>query len=226
MLEETQALLRDGKVEDAKARLEAAVRRKAASNHERAVELQHQIRLAEDPDVMREALVGLSDEQFAALEQGDLPRELESEYEVLADRIRRLAGDQLAAAKAERQERLAAEIARRERAEKAREHESRSLQAKKEAYISILETTGVRVVQSVSVTKISSHWQATLTVRDSWHRRHRQNRLQDAQVLWKTWALLASPDDLDRARIKILDRMGNEVGGSRLLAGSMIWVQD
>ena len=56
--------------------------------------------------------------------------------------------------------------------------------------------------------------------------RHKQVRLQDAQLLWKAWAGLASPDKPDSARIKIVDLGGNEVGRSRFLAGSLIWVQD
>lgn len=65
-----------------------------------------------------------------------------------------------------------------------------------------------------------------ITVADRWHYEPYQIRLQMGQALWKLWAGIHSPNEPDKARISIRDQMGNEVGGSRLLGGSLIWVQE
>ena len=67
---------------------------------------------------------------------------------------------------------------------------------------------------------------ADLTVTNLWHVQTYQIRLQMAQNLWKTWAIIHSPKNSDMARIRILDFNGNEVGGSRTWGGSLIWVQE
>ena len=59
---------------------------------------------------------------------------------------------------------------------------------------------------------------------NSWHRDVYQVRYQVAQTLWKAWAGIHSPNEPDKARIDILDLNGNKVGGSRIWAGSLIWV--
>lgn len=83
------------------------------------------------------------------------------------------------------------------------------------------------LVSSVTFEKIGNDvWQARLTVNNLWHVRAYQLRLQDAQVLWQAWAGIRSSSNPDLARIKLVDFSGNEVGGSRALAGSLIWVQD
>ena len=81
---------------------------------------------------------------------------------------------------------------------------------------------GLKLVDRVSIRDAT----ATLTVTNLWHVRQKQIRLQDAQVLWQLWAQIASPENLDHARLKLVDGMGNSVGGSRILAGSLIWVVD
>ena len=92
-------------------------------------------------------------------------------------------------------------------------------------YMAALEAADVKLIKNVSVRRINDEgWEATLTVANLWHIRHYQIRLQDAQSLWEAWALIASPKEPDRARIKLVDLNGNEVGGSRMLGGSLIWV--
>lgn len=59
-----------------------------------------------------------------------------------------------------------------------------------------------------------------------WFLMPKQLRLQAAQNMWQLWAKLDSPRDLDKARIKLLDQNGNKVGGSGLLAGSMVDVDE
>jgi uncharacterized protein YgiM (DUF1202 family) len=72
----------------------------------------------------------------------------------------------------------------------------------------------------------ASSGQAIVTVTNAWHYQPYQVRYQAAQGLWKLWASIESPSASDNARIKLVDQMGNEVGGSRMWAGSMIWVQE
>jgi hypothetical protein len=47
-----------------------------------------------------------------------------------------------------------------------------------------------------------------------------------AKMLWKAWASIHNPTNPDKARISIRDVTGGEVGGSRVWAGSLIWVDD
>lgn len=100
------------------------------------------------------------------------------------------------------------------------------LQSKLDAYIAVLEAGKVSVVRRVGVEQNGNIWTAILTVDNVWHMKLYQIRLQDAQTLWKAWASIASPNDPDLARISIVDLHGNEVGGSRVWGGSLIWVQE
>ena len=102
------------------------------------------------------------------------------------------------------------------------------LASKLEAFIAILSSDPIasKIVKNVSVAQSGDRWTATITVQNVWHLRAKQVRLQDAQTFWKAWAVIASANNLDMARIKMVDLNGNEVGGSRLTAGSMLWVQD
>src|SRR6266536_6329565 len=68
----------------------------------------------------------------------------------------------------------------------------------------------VSVVDHLTIYYDNGLWTATLTVKNIWHLRHKQLRLQDAQTLWDTWAHVASPKDLSRSRIKLVDYKGNE----------------
>ncbi len=76
-------------------------------------------------------------------------------------------------------------------------------------------------------TKDRNPW-ITVTVKNNWHYEPEQIRKQAAQSMWELWARTALAQNLteevDSARIKIVDYRGNEVGGSRMIAGSMIWV--
>jgi hypothetical protein len=85
-----------------------------------------------------------------------------------------------------------------------------------------LENAGVSGIAATSV----DGFKATMTVNNEWHLLPYQIRLQAAQNLWKSWARIASPKDVDKARLKLVDLNGNEVGGSRVLAGSLIWVAE
>jgi hypothetical protein len=68
--------------------------------------------------------------------------------------------------------------------------------------------------------------QIVITVPNAFHRLHYQERLQAAQLLWQVWVSVRRPKDPDHARIKLVDLLGNEVGGSRALGGSLVWVQE
>lgn len=65
-----------------------------------------------------------------------------------------------------------------------------------------------------------------ITVTNAWHVQPYQVRLQTAQNLWEAWAVISKPISPDNARISIVDYNGNEVGGSRILGGSLIWVSE
>lgn len=65
-----------------------------------------------------------------------------------------------------------------------------------------------------------------ITVKDPWHLQHKQIRLQTAQDLWKVWSGIVLHPEPDRVRLELVDRNGNAVGGSRMLAGSLIYVND
>ncbi|MBI5189913.1 MAG: hypothetical protein HZA22_04505 [Nitrospirae bacterium] len=68
--------------------------------------------------------------------------------------------------------------------------------------------------------------QIKIQVTNGWHYQPKQIRLQAAQNLWNLWVNVQRPTDADHARISIVDLNGNEVGGSRVLGGSLIWVAD
>jgi len=62
--------------------------------------------------------------------------------------------------------------------------------------------------------------EAVITVGDQWHYDTYQLRLQIAQDIESSWAHIYG----DKARIKLLDKNGNEVGGTKMLGG--VWVQN
>lgn len=68
--------------------------------------------------------------------------------------------------------------------------------------------------------------EVVLQVSNEWFYTPKQVRFQAAQNFWKIWASIHSPSDPDKARIKLVDRNGNRVGGSGWLAGSLIDVDN
>jgi hypothetical protein len=104
---------------------------------------------------------------------------------------------------------------------------SQKLEQDVDAFRRRLERTGIigSVVAEVSVSNtLTNKHRVVITVTRAWHAELYQERLQAAQNLWKIWATLHAPSELDIARIKLQDLNGNEVGGSRVIAGSAIWV--
>jgi hypothetical protein len=59
---------------------------------------------------------------------------------------------------------------------------------------------------------------------DRWHYLPYQVRYQMAQVVQVVWARCSRLSAYDDARIKIMDLNGNDVGGSTMFGGSIIWV--
>lgn len=90
-------------------------------------------------------------------------------------------------------------------------------------FLSTLRAMGID--SSIVVSLSARENRVTITVAEAWHYQHYQLRLQAAQAMWSIWARIRSPQDPDKARIRLVDIMGNEVGGSRMLGGSLIWVQ-
>ncbi len=66
----------------------------------------------------------------------------------------------------------------------------------------------------------------TIRLEDGWHYLPKQIRLQYAQNMWSIWAKKSSPEKVDSARIKLVDKNGNKVGGSGWLGGSDVKVND
>jgi hypothetical protein len=125
------------------------------------------------------------------------------------------------------QEQQAAERAARGEAEKEKREVARKNQKQNlDRFVKRLAAAGIdnSIIRHVSVNGEGDT--ATITVANTWHLSVKQIRLQSAQNLWKLWAAIASPDDLDKARISLVDINGNEVGGSQAWGGSLIWVQE
>jgi len=241
--------LESGSIDSAIEALQTALQTEHATEFGAAQALRRKIAQATEGDAIRETLIGLSDAAFAEFQEGrSVPSQLRFGYAVLDEKAEELARAQVADAAAareqrreqrlveekERQERAraAAEAARRSEEEQKRRAEAREQAAQQEvqkrldAYMAVLKAADVGLVKRVAVRKVGDDiWEATLTVDNLWHIRHYQIRLQDAQTLWEAWARIASPNDLDKARISLVDLNGNEVGGSRWLAGSLIWAK-
>ncbi len=109
-----------------------------------------------------------------------------------------------------------------------RENARTALKSRLDGFSAKLNDLEDKLVESVSVQRLpvsGEVYEAKITVNNLWHVRPYQVRLQDAQTLWEIWAQIASPANPDSARIELVDLNGNAVGGSRALAGSLIWVQ-
>jgi hypothetical protein len=64
-----------------------------------------------------------------------------------------------------------------------------------------------------------------VTVGDGWHPQSKGTRLKQAKRLWKGWARINSPSDLNRSYLWIDSSNGKRVGGSRVMSGSLVWVK-
>jgi hypothetical protein len=220
-----------------------------APNRGLAQSLRTNIRNSADGAWVLTTLVRATDEEFTRFRDGGTPpKAMDFGHAVLTDRAVALARPQIADAtgkreEAKRQAEAAAEAARKAAEEQAaaakqavadkaaaekaaKDAAQKEIKDKLDAYLAVLKLADVTIIESVSVERRGESWKATLTVKNIWHIRHYQVRLQDAQTLWQAWATIASPKDPDRARIVLVDGNGNEVGGSRALAGSLIWVQE
>ena len=105
------------------------------------------------------------------------------------------------------------------------EHQRKEAKLKRDldSFVTTLKTSGID--NSIIDRYSANDNQLTIVVTNAWHFQPYQIRLQAAQNLWNLWAKLRSPNDLDKARIELTDYNGNSVGGSRWLAGSLIWVK-
>ncbi len=247
-----QATLRldAGEIEEAARLVEQARGVEHATNRAQPASLARKISQSGDAAHVLDLLLSMPDEEFSQFrESGTVTASLDFGMAVLTERAVQSAKSQIAAAaqareerrrqalaeaEAQRQRELAeAEAKRKADEEKAaaertrREAAQREVREKLDAYIALLDRAEVTIVERVSVQRIGDNiWEATITVKNLWHIRAYQLRLQDAQTLWEAWAGIASPKDPDKARIKIVDLRDNEVGGSRIWGGSLIWVQE
>jgi hypothetical protein len=100
----------------------------------------------------------------------------------------------------------------------------KSAQDNLDTFMAVMEAAGVG---NALISNVSTRGETiTITVATGWHYQPKRVRQQSAQILWQTWAMISSRNNLDRARLSLRDAVGNEVGGSRLLAGSLIWVDE
>ena len=68
--------------------------------------------------------------------------------------------------------------------------------------------------------------QLKILVTTRWLYQPKSVRHELATSLWTLWARIEEPDHPDSARISLITPSGTEVGGSRILGGSLIWVDD
>jgi hypothetical protein len=127
------------------------------------------------------------------------------------------AAEERAAAEAKRQAEARAAAERAAAVAQAAEH-----RAQFAATLRTFDPTGAAVVR---VERGSTDDELKVTVANAWHYEPHQIRLQTAQSLWKAWAAIHAPADLDRARLRLVDLNGNDVGGSGWLGGSMVSVK-
>lgn len=64
-----------------------------------------------------------------------------------------------------------------------------------------------------------------IVVTAQWFYQPEAVRKELATNLWSLWARIEEPERPDSARISIVTPSGTEVGGSRVWAGSLIWVE-
>ena len=64
-----------------------------------------------------------------------------------------------------------------------------------------------------------------ITMNSKWHQQAKKQRLKHAQKIWEGWAGINSPDEPSRSYVWLDDTKGRRVGGSRIVNGSVIWVQ-
>jgi hypothetical protein len=88
-----------------------------------------------------------------------------------------------------------------------------------------LAADNLNIVQNVYVNDIIPQ-QIIIEMKPIWHARNKHLRKNDATQFWKLWASIHSPNDPDRARVKLVSINGDEVGGSRILGGSLIWIEE
>jgi hypothetical protein len=77
----------------------------------------------------------------------------------------------------------------------------------------------------VSVTNGRTQDEATVTVTNQWLTLPYQTRLQTAQSFQMIWAKVYAPTQPDKARVRLVDLNGNEVGGSGAMGGTLVDVK-
>lgn len=95
-----------------------------------------------------------------------------------------------------------------------------------ETFEALLQEAGVEKSLILYCGPGGSPHEIDIMVADGWAYQPYQKRLQWAQVLWRAWARIHTPQEPDKSRIVLVDRMDNEVGGSRSPQGSLIWVKE
>lgn len=117
--------------------------------------------------------------------------------------------------------RIENEIKRAEELEKAK----KDIIVFKNNLFNMLNQQNIKIVRNVYLDKDLPQ-QVIIVMEPFWHVRNKHLRKNDATLFWKLWASINSPSNPDRARIKLVSINNDSVGGSRIWAGSLIWVED
>ena len=79
----------------------------------------------------------------------------------------------------------------------------------------------------ISTVRIAADEQTLeIVVRDEWLEQPPEARFRDIQNFWWLWSTVYLPyEGFEKVFVRVLDSKGNEVGGSRSDAGSLIWAR-
>ncbi|HEY3411776.1 MAG TPA: hypothetical protein VGM51_01835 [Armatimonadota bacterium] len=106
-----------------------------------------------------------------------------------------------------------------------REEEARLTQKKRASLITLkqrLEKAGVsnRTLVSIATSELDAD-ELVVTVAPGWDASTKPTRLRVAQNLWRMWAQLNTPNDLDKSHIKVMDENNNKKASSGIMGSSV-----
>jgi hypothetical protein len=135
-----------------------------------------------------------------------------------------VANEMFAVAKREHEAAVAAAEAEKKRRAEQRRRVFDTAKTEMKACLDGYNTNGVIIFTDLSVRDDGSCMTATVTVTGSWHILPYGSRLETAGILWRAWSTFTSASKPGEASLSLVDRVGNEVGGSR--GSGNVWAQD
>lgn len=89
----------------------------------------------------------------------------------------------------------------------------------------LLATPGAtQFVESVRPGRLDGEVEIVVTA--AFQNSSKASREDLAQALWTAWVTASGVSDVDKARLRLVDKYGKQIGGSRAIAGSVIYVDD